>query len=136
MFCSAALRSAQDNHPEKRVVTRHLTFLLRHYDLPSLLGGKIHALITRKYVKGRDWYDLTWYLSRRPPVRPNLKFLQNALDQTQGAGRFEASRWQVHLRKRLQTLNERAVRDDVLPFLEHTKDADLLNRENLNRLLA
>ncbi len=121
---------------EKRVVTRHLTFLLRYYDLPSLLGGKIHALITRKYVKGRDWYDLTWYLSRRPPVSPNLEFLQNALDQTQGIGRFDAALWREHLRERLQALDVQAVRDDVLPFLEYRRDADLLNPDNLRGLLA
>jgi hypothetical protein len=50
---------------ERRIVTRHVTFLLRHYDLPSLLAGKLHAAITRKYAKGRDWYDLLWYLSQR-----------------------------------------------------------------------
>jgi hypothetical protein len=45
---------------ERRVVTRHLTFLIQHYDLPSLLAGKLHAAITRRYAKGRDWYDLLW----------------------------------------------------------------------------
>ena len=56
----------------------------------SLLAGKLHAAITRRYVKGRDWYDLMWYLSQRPPPAPNLTLLQNALDQTQGPGRFES----------------------------------------------
>ena len=54
---------------EKRVVTRYVTFLLHHHDLPSLMAGKIAAVLTRKYTKGRDWYDLAWYLSHRPPVR-------------------------------------------------------------------
>jgi len=31
---------------ERRVVTRHATFLLQHYDLPSLMAGKLHALVT------------------------------------------------------------------------------------------
>ena len=70
---------------ERRVVTRHVSFLLQYYDLPSLLAGKLHAAITRDYAKGRDWYDLVWYLSQQPPVEPNLALLQNALDQTRGA---------------------------------------------------
>jgi hypothetical protein len=64
---------------ERRIVTRYVTFLLQHNDLPSLLAGKLHAATTRKYAKGRDWYDLMWYLSQRPPVAPNLPLLQAAL---------------------------------------------------------
>lgn len=69
---------------EVGIINRHAMFALRYYDLPSLMAGKIHALITRKYAKGRDWYDLVWYRARRPAVEPNLEFLQNALDQRQG----------------------------------------------------
>ena len=121
---------------ERRVVTRHLSFLVRHYDLPSLLAGKLHALITRKYVKGRDWYDLLWYLSQRPAPVPNLAFLQNALDQTQGIGQYDAERWREHVGEHLQRLDMQAVRNDVLPFLERAQDAELLNRDNLKGLLA
>lgn len=120
---------------ERRVVTRHVTFLLQHYDLPSLLAGKLHAAITRKYAKGRDWYDLVWYFSHRPPVEPNLSLLQNALDQTQGKGRYDAHAWREIVRKRIATLNMQAVRDDVGPFLERPQDAALLTRENLDGLL-
>lgn len=120
---------------ERRVVTRHVTFLLQHYDLPSLLAGKLHAAITRKYAKGRDWYDLVWYLSQRPPVVPNLPMLQNALDQTQGVGRHSAPSWRKLLRARLAALNIQAVCDDVSPFLERPQDASLLTRDNLEILL-
>jgi predicted nucleotidyltransferase component of viral defense system len=120
---------------ERQVVTRYVTFLLQHYDLPSLLAGKLHAAITRKYAKGRDWYDLLWYLSQRPPVIPNLLLLQNALDQTQGAGCLVARSWVELVRKRLTTLDLQAVRNDVSPFLERPQDASLLTRENLEGLL-
>jgi predicted nucleotidyltransferase component of viral defense system len=120
---------------ERRVVTRHVTFLLQHYDQPSLLAGKLHAVLTRKYTKGRDWYDLVWYLSQRPPVVPNLTLLQNAFDQTQGVGRHNAMLWRELARERLATLNLQAVGDDVSPFLERPQDAALLTRDNLEVLL-
>jgi len=47
--------------------------------LPSGFGTKAHALLCRKYVKGRDWYDFVWYTSRK--VEPDLALLQNALFQ-------------------------------------------------------
>ena len=122
-------------HCERRIVTRHLTFLLQHYDLPSLLAGKLHALITRKYAKGRDWYDLVWYLSQRPPVTPNLPLLQNALDQTRGSGRCDAGAWMSLVRDRMEAVDVGSMADDVRPFLERPQEASLLTRENLLRLL-
>lgn len=120
---------------ERRIITRHLTFFLQHYDLPSLLAGKLHAVINRKYAKGRDWYDLVWYLSQRPPVAPNLLLLQNALDQTHGAGRTDALAWRSLVRDRLERSDIGAILADVGPFLERPQDAALLTRENLQGLL-
>ena len=65
---------------------REYLLALQLYDRPSLMAGKIHALITREYPKGRDWYDLLWYRGQRPAMAPNVTQLQNALDQTQGEG--------------------------------------------------
>ncbi len=120
---------------ERRVVTRHVTFLLQYYDLSSLLAGKLHAALSRKYSKGRDWYDLLWYLSQRPPVEPNLPLLQSAMDQTLGKDRFDARAWKALVRDRVNALDLHAINDDVRPFLERAQDAALLTRDNLLRLL-
>lgn len=52
---------------------------VRHQDLPSNFALKIHALLCRGYLKGRDWFDFSWYISR--DVTPNLALLRNALLQ-------------------------------------------------------
>ena len=121
---------------QRTVITRHFTFVIRHYDLPSLMAGKLHALLTRGYPKGRDWFDLVWYRSRRPPVVPNLPLLQHALDQTQGPGRYRAADWPGSLRARLADLDTAALARDVAPFLERPADAALLERVNLEAVLA
>ena len=117
------------------IVNRHMIFSLRHHDLPSLMAGKIHALITRPYPKGRDWYDLLWYSAQRPPVQPNLKLLQNALDQKQSARKFVATEWSKAICKRLDTLKSETLKDDVLPFLENPGEASMLTIDNLKSLL-
>lgn len=48
-------------------------------NLETLFAGKIHALLCRNYVKGRDWYDLLWYLKNGTKI--NFEFLKNALKQ-------------------------------------------------------
>lgn len=121
---------------ERRVVTKYVTFLIQHYDLPSLLAGKLHAVLTRPYAKGRDWFDLLWHLSQRPPTEPNVVQLQNALDQTQGGGRHDAALWKTLVRHRLESLDFSAVLEDVRPFLESPQDAAFLTRDNLLRLVG
>jgi len=71
---------------ETTVVRRHVTLQLHHHDRSSLLAGKIHAILQRKYTKGRDFYDLFWYLSDSGWPGPNLTLLNNALAQTEWAG--------------------------------------------------
>ena len=128
-------RPPEGGHCERQIVTRHLSFLLQYYDPPSLMAGKLHALMTRRYAKGRDWYDLVWYLSQRPPVTPNLAMLQNALDQTQGAHRVDARHWRQEVMDRLAALDIKALLEDVGPFLERPQDATMITHENLRGLL-
>ena len=121
---------------ERRVVTRHVTFLLQHYDLPSLLAGKLHAVLQRPYLKGRDLYDLMWYLSDPNWPLPNLTLLNNALQQTGWKDRpLTLKNWRNILRKRLQSVTWERVIDDVRPFLEPNVDPNILTGENFARLL-
>ena len=121
---------------ERTLITHHRMLALRYYDLASLMAGKVHALGTRKYAKGRDWYDLLWYLGRRPPVEPNLPQLQNALDQTQGEGTVLAASWREMLAARIERLDGPVLQDDVRPFLERESDASLLTRSAIRSALG
>lgn len=56
-----------------------LDFEVCHQDLPSNFALKLHAMLCRPYVKGRDWYDFNWYIKKNVP--PNLGHLESALDQ-------------------------------------------------------
>lgn len=54
-------------------------FEVRHQDLSSNFALKIHALLCRGFLKGRDWYDFSWYVSKG--TSPNLSHLEAALRQ-------------------------------------------------------
>jgi len=56
-----------------------LDFEVRHQDLSSSFALKIHALLCRTFLKGRDWYDFSWYVGQG--VFPNLPHLEAALKQ-------------------------------------------------------
>ncbi len=71
---------------ETTVVRRHVTLQLQHHDRASLLAGKAHAVLQRAYTKGRDIYDLFWYLSDPDWPAPNLVMLNHALAQSEWEG--------------------------------------------------
>ncbi|MBI1871421.1 MAG: nucleotidyl transferase AbiEii/AbiGii toxin family protein [Chlamydiae bacterium] len=63
-------------------------YAAKHYSLPDLMAGKIHAILTRSLlkgkenkatVKGRDYYDLLWFLKKG--IKPSLKRLSEMLNQ-------------------------------------------------------
>ena len=115
-----------------RLVNRHALFAVRHHDLPSFMAGKLNALITRPFTKGRDWYDAVWYLSKTPPIEPNEAMLRSALAQF---GITLTDDWRSLIREKLQDIDFDAVRADVGPFLERPEEADYLTKEYLEHLL-
>lgn len=104
---------------ETNYLTFPTTIAVTTQTLKSGLATKSHALLCRSYVKGRDWYDLIWYISRN--VSPDLDLLANALYQAgPWAGqKFEMTQgWYIdNLRKRISELDWDAVRNDVRRFL-------------------
>ena len=117
------------------VITHQFLFAVRHHDLPSLMAGKAHALCFRPYPKGRDWYDLLWYGSQRPAVKPNLVLLQNALDQTEGVGVIDAANSNRYALQRLETFDAKKLAADVRPFLASPRDTDAVTLDNLGTVI-
>ena len=112
---------------EVDLVRRHLTLRLQHHDRSSLLAGKLHAFLTREYAKGRDLYDLVWYLSDPSWPQPNLTMLRNALAQTGWRGPDpRPENWRKMIGGRLGDWDWKAGRADVRPFLERPEELELL----------
>jgi predicted nucleotidyltransferase component of viral defense system len=121
---------------ETTVIRRFVTLHLFHYDRPSLLAGKLHAVLTRPYTKGRDLYDLVWYLADRTWPEPNFFFLNNALAQTGWRGpELGPSNWRQLVAKRMEKIKWDQAVKDVSPFLERSQDAALLTLQNVRNLL-
>ena len=119
------------------LIRRHATLQLHHHDRATLLAGKLHALLQRPYVKGRDIYDLFWYLSDPDWPPPNLAMLNNALIQTGWSELVLTDEvWRGILLAHMQTLPWQQVRSDVEPFLETASDLQLLTPENFQRLIT
>jgi hypothetical protein len=122
---------------ETTIVRRHLLLNILHHDRATLLAGKLHALLSRSYTKGRDLYDLFWYLSDRSWPEPNLEYLNNALRQTMWPGpELTTKNWKKEIAARLHALDWPKAVADVRPFIERSRDLELMTLPNLEKLLG
>jgi hypothetical protein len=121
---------------ETTIVRRHALLNIQHHDRPSLLAGKLRAILQRKWTKGRDLFDLFWYLSDPRWPGPNLALLNNALQQTGWKGRaLDAASWSATVRDRIEALDWSAAERDVAPFLEPGPAVALFGKESLLQVL-
>jgi hypothetical protein len=130
------IRPPAGGRTETTVVRRHVLLRLMHYDRAALLAGKLHAILTRPYTKGRDLYDLMWYLSDPGWPGPDVDFLGAALAQTGWAGPKPAEEsWAGIVDKRLDEIDWPKAVEDVKPFVERIDDLAMMTREEMGRLL-
>jgi Nucleotidyl transferase AbiEii toxin, Type IV TA system len=121
---------------ETTVVRRFFVLQLQHHDKASLLSGKLHAILQRRYTKGRDIYDLLWYLSDSTWPSPNLELLNNSLAQTSWQGGVLTERnWRELVQVRLRRLDWNNLQADVHPYVDPDFNLELLTLANLERLL-
>lgn len=121
---------------ETTLIRRHAMMNLLHYDKGSLLAGKIHAVLSRSYCKGRDLYDLSWYLSDPDWPLPNLTLLNNALRQTCWAGpELTDTSWREIIATHLEHIDWERAKNDLLPFLARRQDLVFVEKETLMKLL-
>lgn len=112
---------------------------VKAFTLPSLFAGKMHAVLCRAWgnrPKGRDWYDLVWYLGRRTEL--DLTHLQARLAQSckylesnSIALPEKITRETVIklLEQRIKSLDVKKAKDDVLPFIQDSRELDLWSPE-------
>jgi len=108
-----------------------IPFSIKTMTLPSLFAGKMHALLCRTirtHIKGRDWYDLIWFVKNRVPC--DLHYLNNKMVQT---GHIDPS--EMLTREKLVQLISRKIKEidfslsksDVEPFLKNPGQRDELS---------
>lgn len=90
--------------------------ILKHTD-DTLFAGKICAALNRAYTKGRDFYDLMWYLNRRTKI--NFRYLNKAFIQASLKQQFKDESEVINkLKVRIETADVKDILKDIYRFLE------------------
>ena len=117
---------------ENTLVNKVYILNITHFALSSLYATKLHSCFFRKYVKGRDFYDLVWYLGKK--IKPNYELLNNAIKQTEGKD-FALCEGSIKdfLLERLVKIDFKPVKKDVERFLEDKSELKLLEKTVISK---
>jgi predicted nucleotidyltransferase component of viral defense system len=108
-----------------------IPFTIKTMTLPSLFAGKMHALLCRTIrtnIKGRDWYDLIWFVKNNIPC--DLHYLKNKMLQTGHIDFSEAltkEKLVELISKKSKEIDFSLAKNDVEPFLKNSRQQDELS---------
>ena len=118
---------------ETKYHLRPIPFSANVYAMPDLFAGKMHALLCRDWkgrVKGRDWYDFVWYVSRGAPL--HMAHLEARMIQSGHgvwSGKLTPELFHGLLEERIGMLDVFAARDDVARFLNDPAGVSIWSRD-------
>lgn len=113
---------------EEKLLIKPFSFYVKCFTISDLFAGKMHALLFRKWgtnVKGRDWYDMEWYIKKSVPL--NMKhFVLRAKDS--GDWKKENMtevEFRALLKVKIDTVNFDRVKADIGRFIAEKSALDI-----------
>ncbi len=113
---------------EERLLLQPFSFYVKCFVISDLFAGKMHALLFRKWknnVKGRDWYDLEWYIKKGVSLH-----LSHFLLRAQDSGDWPKTtitekEFRELLREKIDVIDMNRVKADISRFIPEPKVLDI-----------
>jgi Nucleotidyl transferase AbiEii toxin, Type IV TA system len=110
----------QEFTTEENLLLKPFSFYVKCFSLPDLFAGKMHAILFRKWatrVKGRDWYDMEWYIKKGVPLNLNhlMKRAQNSGDWKNASLSFDE--FNRLLTAKIASVSFSSIREDIGRFI-------------------
>lgn len=115
-------------------------YYVKSYSLPDLFAGKMSAVLARTWqgrTKGRDWYDLIWYVAKKIPL--HLNHLENRLKQARFIEKnliLSPEAFSKLYVERVEKLDVSAAKADVVTFIRNPQILELWSQSYFTSLLS
>ncbi len=118
---------------EVKVLPPPITASIKVLKPSFLFAGKMHAILFRKWrnrVKGRDFYDLLWYIGQGIPI--NLSYLETKM---RDGGVWNENKEMTEndlrhfLETRIKSIDFQAAAQDVIAFIKDPNEVTAWNQE-------
>ena len=123
---------------EEQLLLQPYSFYVKCFSLPDLFAGKMHAVLFRQWqqrVKGRDWFDLEWYVRRGIPLH-----LDHLAERSRQSGHwpidqaFTADTLQRLLADRINSLDVSQARVDIERFIADPQSLEIWTQEYFTQI--
>lgn len=100
-------------------LTFGIAFIMRRYSLNDLFAGKIGAIISREKIegtelverfKGRDYFDLVWFLEKK--TKPNWDMIEKQTG-------FDKKTVKLKLNEKVAKVTKELLVEDLSPFIDN-----------------
>ena len=122
---------------ENLVLSRPYSFYVTCMKPSSLFSGKMHAVLFRSWgsrVKGRDWYDMEWYISRNIPM--NLEeFNDRALNSSHLNEPVSKEEFKMLLSNRIDQLDIMMAKNDISVFIANDQKLKIWSKQYFHDLV-
>lgn len=124
---------------EERLLLRPFSFYVKCFVLPDLFAGKMHTLLFRKWgqnVKGRDWYDMEWYIKKGTVL--NLEhFALRAKDSGDwNRDTITEIEFRELLTEKIDTVNMQYVKADIKRFIRDQSTLEIWSPRYFHELVS
>ncbi len=124
---------------EEKLLLKPFSFYVKCFSLPFLFSGKMHALLFRKWknnVKGRDWYDLEWYIKNKIPLHLG-HFMERAnASNDLPAGAFTEKEFRQLLARKIDQVDIEKVKADVIRFIPNSTKLEIWSPQYFHDLIS
>jgi predicted nucleotidyltransferase component of viral defense system len=123
---------------EEKLLLKPFSFYVKCFKLPDLFAGKMHALLFRKWknrVKGRDWYDMEWYVKKNVPVHLNHFLVRARNSGDWGEKTINQKKFMQLLSDKISTVSFKSVREDIVRFVRDDKALEIWSAEYFRDLI-
>lgn len=123
---------------EEKLLLKPFSFYVKCFKVQDLFAGKMHALLFRKWgknVKGRDWYDMEWYIRRGATL--NLgHFLARAKDSGDWQkDTITPAEFRKLLEKRIDEVDINMARRDISRFIPNPNTLNIWSKAYFHDLV-
>lgn len=125
------------NTEQKLLITPY-SFMVSCFTIPDLFAGKIHAFLFRNWknrVKGRDWYDLEWYIKNK--YKLGFKHFKERAIQSGDIKNQEFKNEDLKelLINRIKETPIKRVIEDVKPFIKDQQQLNIWSEDYFLQLI-
>jgi len=124
---------------EEKLLLKPFSFYVKCFTISDLFAGKMHALLFRKWknnVKGRDWYDMEWYIKKGVPIH-----LQHFALRAKDSGDWDKAtitrqEFRKLLGEKIDAIDIRRVKADIGRFIPNPEVLDIWSASYFHDLVT